>query len=41
MIPDAKIYIFPQGGHSAILTNAEAFAQLIQDFLRSDTPDHQ
>lgn len=33
VIPDAKIYIFNQGGHPAILTNAEDFSQLVQRFL--------
>ncbi len=33
IIPNAKIYIFNQGGHPAILSNAEEFAQLVQRFL--------
>ena len=36
VIPDAKIHIFNQGGHPAILTNAEEFSQLIQRFLSAD-----
>lgn len=37
IIPDAKVYIFNQGGHPAILTNAEEFSQLIQGFLSADS----
>ena len=33
VIPNAKVYIFNQGGHPAILSNAEEFAQLVQRFL--------
>ena len=36
VIPDAKVYIFNQGGHPAILTNAEEFSQLIQRFLSAN-----
>ena len=36
VIPEAKVYIFNQGGHPAILTNAEEFSQLIQRFLSAD-----
>lgn len=32
VIPDAKVYIFNQGGHPAILTNAEEFSRLFKDF---------
>lgn len=32
VIPDAKVYIFNQGGHPAILTNAEEFLRLFKDF---------
>lgn len=32
-IPNAKVYIFNQGGHPAILSNAEKFAQLVKRFL--------
>lgn len=37
VIPNAKVYIFNQGGHPAILSNAEEFAQLIQRFLSADS----
>ena len=37
IIPNAKIYIFQQGGHPAVLTNAEEFSQLIQRFLKVDS----
>lgn len=33
IIPNAKIHIFHQGGHPAILTNSEDSSQLIQRFL--------
>lgn len=36
VIPDAKAHIFNQGGHPAILTNAEEFSQLIQRFLSAN-----
>lgn len=32
VIPDAKVYIFNQGGHPAILKNAEEFSRLFKDF---------
>ena len=32
VIPDAKVYIFNQGGHPAILTNSEEFSRLFKDF---------
>ena len=33
---NATVHIFNQGGHPAILTNAEEFARLIQRFLKVD-----
>lgn len=36
VIPNAKVHIFNQGGHPAILTNAEEFAWIIQRFLKVD-----
>ncbi len=36
VIPNAKVYFFNQGGHPAILSNAEGFAQLIQRFLSTN-----
>lgn len=37
VIPNAKVYIFNQGGHPAILTNAEELSQLIKKFLSEDS----
>ena len=36
VVPEAKVYIFNQGEHPAILTNAEEFSQLIQRFLSAN-----
>ncbi|MCI8417203.1 MAG: alpha/beta hydrolase [Lachnospiraceae bacterium] len=37
VIPNAKVYIFDQGGHPAVLTNADEFSQLIRKFLSADS----
>ncbi|MCI9503455.1 MAG: alpha/beta hydrolase [Hungatella sp.] len=37
IIPNAKGYIFNEGGHPSVLTNAEEFSRLIQRFLSDST----
>ncbi len=32
-IPDAKLHLFPNGGHPAMLTNAEEFSELAKEFF--------
>lgn len=33
LTPDGKMYLFPTGGHPAILTNAEQFLDIAKEFL--------
>lgn len=33
-MPDAKMHLFPSGGHPAMLTNAEGFSGLAKEFFR-------
>ena len=34
MMGNASIHMFPQGGHPAILSNAEEFAEIAKDFIK-------
>ena len=36
LVSDGRTYIFPTGGHPAILSNAEKFADIAKDFLVSE-----
>ena len=35
LVSNGKTYLFPTGNHPAILTNAEKFADIVNDFLIS------
>ena len=34
MMGNASIHMFPHGGHPAILSNAEEFAEIAKDFIK-------
>ena len=38
MMGNASIHMFPQGGHPAILSNAEEFAEIAKDFIKRNVP---
>ena len=38
MMGTASIHMFPHGGHPAILSNAEEFAEIVKDFIKRHVP---
>lgn len=38
LYPGARIHIFPDAGHSAMLTHPEAWAKIISEFMNTDPP---
>ena len=38
MMGNASIHMFPHGGHPAILSNAEEFAEIAKDFIKRNVP---
>ena len=38
MMGNTSIHMFPHGGHPAILSNAEEFAEIAKDFIKRNVP---